>query len=98
MPKPVKQDFGVAVGHVVVVGVAIKKQVGRLRDEHAAVAERHSRSQIEPAEKGLGPIHHAVAVGVLENGDDVVAAGTFGRRFGARGRTSCGDTRRLRRA
>jgi hypothetical protein len=76
-----QEDLGVAIRDVVMVAVGIKKQIRRLRHEHAPVPNGQSSCQIQIAnevDKFVGP---AVAIGVLANGNFVGAFGTTRRRF-----------------
>ena len=45
--EPRKENFRIAVGNVVLITVGVEQQIRRLYDEHPAVAQRHSRRQIQ---------------------------------------------------
>ena len=71
-------DLGVAVGHVVVVTVRIKKKVRRVRARrHRGRAERSH--DVQAIQERLVPVEHAVAIGVFVN-RDLVFAGKVTRR------------------
>ncbi len=62
--------------------IGIEKQIGRLHDEHAAVADGQPRRQVQAVDEILGLIGVAVAVGVFQDRDAIGAARPARRRVG----------------
>jgi hypothetical protein len=71
--------LGVAVGHVVPIGVGVEQQVRRVGDPDAACADSHRRGDVQSRQYILTAFVAAVAIPVLEHRDDVVATYALGR-------------------
>ena len=67
---------------IVAVAIGIEKQVGRLRDEHAAISQRHPGREIEVGHEILDDVGAAVAIGILVDRNPIFPFGTTGRRLG----------------
>ena len=79
--EPLEMNFGVAVGHVVVVAIGIEEQIGRVEHPDAApAASAATVAMFRPSTKRLVPVEDAVAVGVFVDRDLVLAAEVVGRR------------------
>ena len=77
-----EQHFRIAIGKVVAIFIGVEKQVGRLRDEDAAVAERHPGGEIQSRDEIFKPVHRPVAISVLADRDPVRALRPARRRPG----------------
>ena len=60
------------VGHTVAGGVPNPQDVRRLGDDHAVPVEHQRGRQFEPVGEHLLLIHHAVPIGIRENGDPIL--------------------------
>src|SRR5207245_10025023 len=69
-----QQHLGVAIGNIIAVPIGIKKQIGRLHYEYAAVAEGEARAEIGAADEVFELVGAVVADGVLHGG---VEYGTY---------------------
>src|SRR5688500_4709970 len=62
-----EQHFGVAVRHIVAVGVGIEEQVRDVEDKDAPVSEFHSGNQVQPVQEIFELVGAAVAIDIFEN-------------------------------
>ena len=70
-----EQNPGRPVGTIVAVAIGVEQEVRRLRDEHAAISQRHPGREIEVGDEILDDIGAAVAVGVFIDRDPVLPLG-----------------------
>ena len=78
--KARQPHFRIAVRHVVVVGIRIEKEVGRIQDPDSAASAFHRRGDVEAVDEGFVTIVSSVAIGVLVNGDPISAFEMVRRR------------------
>ena len=78
--EPLEMNFGVGIGHVVVIAIRVKEQIRRVEHPDAAPAASQRGDNVQAVEKRLVPVEDAVAVGVFVNRDLVLAAKVVGRR------------------
>ena len=79
-PEPGQVHNRVAVRNVVPVFVRIKKKVRRIQHPDPAAAVSQRGRNVQPVDEGLVPVKHAIAVGVLVDGDLVASANVVGWR------------------
>src|SRR5438105_2401443 len=63
--KAAQEHFRVAVGNIIAVAIGVEEEVRRLGHEDTAVAERHTRRQVQPSDEILDCVEAAVAARVL---------------------------------
>ena len=70
----------IAVRNVVSVFVRIKKQIRRIQHPDPATAVSQRGRDVKAVDEGFVPVKHAIAVGVLVDGNLVASANVVGRR------------------
>ena len=78
----VEQDLGRAVGPVVAVAVGDEQKMRGRADPDAAEADLQAADQVQLVGEDLARVEPAVAVGVLEDQDAVLAPGRRARGRG----------------
>ncbi len=73
-----EMHFGIAIGHIILV--AIEQEIRRIEGPDAAPATDYRRHDVQAVHKGRVLVEDAVALGILVNGDLVLAAEVLGRR------------------
>ena len=72
--------LGVAVRHVVAIGIGVEKEMRRLHHPQPAMAAHHGVRHVQPVEHHAMFVESAVAIRVLMHGDDVAPAIVVRRR------------------